>query len=86
MSAYVLGFHEIDRTRLAVVGGKEANLGELSSIDGVRVPDGFCVTTEAYRAVVERGTVVGVEHATTRIRDGQLIRVNGSEGYVEIPE
>jgi pyruvate,water dikinase len=28
--------------------------------------------------------VVGVEHATRRIRDGQRIRVNGTEGYVEL--
>ncbi|MGE0869607.1 MAG: PEP-utilizing enzyme, partial [Kofleriaceae bacterium] len=28
--------------------------------------------------------VVGVEHATQRIRDGQRIRVNGTHGYVEI--
>ncbi len=28
--------------------------------------------------------VVGVEHATTLIKDGQRIRVNGTEGYVEI--
>ncbi|GAA4228214.1 pyruvate,water dikinase [Streptosporangium album] len=59
MSAYVLGFHGIDRTQLALVGGKGANLGELSRVDGVRVPDGFCVTTEAYRAVVERAPTIG---------------------------
>jgi rifampicin phosphotransferase len=29
-------------------------------------------------------TVVGVEHATRLIRDGQRIRVHGTEGYVEI--
>ena len=28
--------------------------------------------------------VVGVERATTLIRDGQLIRVNGTHGYVEV--
>src|SRR5690606_17316220 len=28
--------------------------------------------------------VVGVEHATRRIRDGQRIRVNGTEGWVEV--
>ena len=28
--------------------------------------------------------VVGVEHATELIRDGQRIRVNGTDGYVEI--
>jgi hypothetical protein len=27
---------------------------------------------------------VGVEHATTLIRDGQRIRVHGTDGYVEI--
>jgi pyruvate,water dikinase len=27
---------------------------------------------------------VGVEHATRLIRDGQLIRVNGTDGYIEI--
>ncbi|MEZ5152521.1 PEP/pyruvate-binding domain-containing protein [Rhodococcus zopfii] len=49
---YVLDFEEIDRAQIALVGGKGANLGELSSIDGVAVPDGFCVTTEAFRRVV----------------------------------
>ena len=28
--------------------------------------------------------VVGVENATTLIKDGQRIRVNGTEGYIEI--
>ena len=28
--------------------------------------------------------VVAVEHATTLIRDGERIRVNGNDGYVEI--
>ncbi|WP_459546894.1 rifamycin-inactivating phosphotransferase [Nocardia sp. X0981] len=49
---YVLGFEEIDRTRVPEVGGKGANLGELSRIDGIRVPDGFCVTTAAFRRAV----------------------------------
>ncbi len=40
MGRYVLGFQEIDRTLVAVVGGKGAHLGELSRIDGVRVPPG----------------------------------------------
>ena len=32
--------------------GKRAQLGELSRIDGIRVPAGFCVTTDAFRRVV----------------------------------
>jgi pyruvate,water dikinase len=49
MASYVLSFEKIDKTRLMVVGGKGLNLGELSKIDGIQVPDGFCITTEAYR-------------------------------------
>jgi rifampicin phosphotransferase len=53
MSFYVLGFQEINKTKLMVVGGKGANLGELSKIEGVRVPDGFCITTEAFKRIIE---------------------------------
>ncbi|HEX6844445.1 MAG TPA: PEP/pyruvate-binding domain-containing protein, partial [Actinomycetota bacterium] len=52
MDSDVLGFEEIDRTQVAVVGGKGANLGELSRLEGVRVPAGFCVTTDAFRRIV----------------------------------
>ncbi len=47
-----MGFEQIDRTNVADVGGKGVHLGELSRIEGVQVPDGFCVTTEAYRQIV----------------------------------
>ena len=46
---YVLDLREIDQTQIALVGGKGASLGELSRIDGIHVPDGFCVTTNAFR-------------------------------------
>ena len=49
---YVLGLEEIDQTQVAVVGGKGAQLGELSRIEGIRVPAGFCVTTDAFRRVM----------------------------------
>jgi len=49
---YVLDFQEIDQTQVAVVGGKGANLGELSRIEGLRVPAGFCVTTDAFRRIL----------------------------------
>ena len=41
MNSFVLGFQDIDKTKLMVVGGKGANLGELSKIEGIHVPDGF---------------------------------------------
>ncbi|MEU9930004.1 rifamycin-inactivating phosphotransferase [Streptomyces anulatus] len=46
---YVLDLREVDERRVAVVGGKGAHLGGLSRIEGIRVPDGFCVTTDAFR-------------------------------------
>jgi rifampicin phosphotransferase len=54
MAEYVLGFEQIDKTKVALAGGKGANLGELSRIGGMRVPEGFCVTTNAYAAAVAR--------------------------------
>ncbi len=48
MVAYTLDLDEIDRTSMPLVGGKGARLGELRRIGGIRVPDGFCVTTAAF--------------------------------------
>jgi phosphoenolpyruvate synthase/pyruvate phosphate dikinase len=52
MGCYVLDFEEIDQTQVAVVGGKGAHLGELSRIEGIRVPTGFCVTTDAFQRIL----------------------------------
>ncbi|MFI0216501.1 rifamycin-inactivating phosphotransferase [Streptomyces lydicus] len=49
---YVLDLQEIDETQVAVVGGKGAHLGGLSRIEGIRVPAGFCVTTDAFRRIM----------------------------------
>src|SRR6266508_3412807 len=52
MGSYVLGLQEIDQPQVAMVGGKGARLGELSRIEGIRVPAGFCVTTDAFRRIM----------------------------------
>src|SRR6476619_7290715 len=49
---YVLGLQEVDRTQVALVGGKGAHLGELSRIEGIHVPGGFCVTTDAFLQIM----------------------------------
>ena len=59
MRAYVLGFQEVDRTDVGVVGGKGANLGELSRLEGIRVPDGFCISTEAFKQVMGAAPGIG---------------------------
>ena len=59
MGYYVLPFHDIDQTQVAVVGGKGAHLGELSRIEGIRVPEGFCVTTDAFRRIMAEASALG---------------------------
>lgn len=54
MSSLVLGFQEMDKTQLGLVGGKGLNLVELSKIEGIQVPEGFCVTTVGYQKAIEQ--------------------------------
>jgi rifampicin phosphotransferase len=54
MGSVVLGFQEMDQSQLWLVGGKGLNLGELSKIQGIQVPDGFCVTTVGYQKAIEQ--------------------------------
>ncbi|GMX60247.1 phosphoenolpyruvate synthase [Paenibacillus elgii] len=71
MSSLVLDFQEMEKTQLLLVGGKGLNLGELSKIQGIQVPEGFCVTTvgfqkateqnETYHALLDRLTMLKVE-------------------------
>ncbi|MCT9093211.1 phosphoenolpyruvate synthase [Streptomyces sp. ASQP_92] len=56
---YVRDLDEVDETRISMVGGKGAHLGALSRIDGIRVPGGFCVTTDAFRQVMAEEPAVG---------------------------
>jgi phosphoenolpyruvate synthase/pyruvate phosphate dikinase len=79
---YVLGLEDIDKTQAALVGGKGANLGELSRIDGVRVPAGFCVTTAAFRRIM--ATAAGIDDQLDRLSglypdDQQAIRTLSAE-------
>lgn len=71
MSSLVLDFQEMEKTQFSLVGGKGFNLGELSKMEGIHVPEGFCVTTagfqqaiehnEMYRALLQRLTVLKAE-------------------------
>ncbi|MCL6605032.1 MAG: phosphoenolpyruvate synthase [Paenibacillus sp.] len=54
MSSLVLSFKEVENTQLLFVGGKGLNLGELSKVKGIKVPEGFCVTTVGYQKAIEQ--------------------------------
>ena len=49
----VVDLSDVDSTMINAVGGKALNLGIMSS-GGLPVPGGFCVTTDAYRLVVQQ--------------------------------
>ena len=49
---FVKWFEELRKTDVPLVGGKGANLGEMTNA-GIPVPPGFCVTAEAYKYFVE---------------------------------
>jgi rifampicin phosphotransferase len=79
---YVLGLEEIGKTQVALAGGKGANLGELSRIEGIRVPAGFCVTTDAFRRIMT--TAPGMDDQLDRLsrldpEDRQAIRTLSAE-------
>ncbi|HEY4307107.1 MAG TPA: rifamycin-inactivating phosphotransferase [Gemmatimonadaceae bacterium] len=79
---YVLHFEEIDQTQTALVGGKGANLGELSHVEGIRVPAGFCVTASAFRRIVADASSLDeqLDHLSqVNAQDQQTIRTVSAE-------
>jgi len=53
MSSLVLDFKEMASNQLWLIGGKGLHLGEISKIEGIQVPEGFCLTTEGYQRAIE---------------------------------
>ncbi|WP_449620724.1 phosphoenolpyruvate synthase [Robertmurraya sp. Marseille-Q9965] len=54
MSSLVLGFKKMDKTLIGLVGGKALNLGKLAKIEGIHVPEGFCLTTLAFQKATDQ--------------------------------
>ena len=77
MGDHVLGLDEIDQTQVEIVGGKGAHLGELARIEGVLVPAGFCVTTNAFRRMVANAPSMAEQLdrlSHLNVVDGEAIR------------
>jgi pyruvate,water dikinase len=60
---FVVWFHDVTKEDIPLVGGKGANLGEMTNA-GIPVPQGFIVTAEAYFYFIElsgmAGTIAGL--------------------------
>ena len=62
---YVRWFSDIGMDSVPLVGGKNASLGEMYrelTPKGIRVPDGFAITAEAYRYVLDQADCWGNLH------------------------
>lgn len=79
MSSFVLGFQDIDKTKIMVVGGKGANLGELSKIERIRVPDGFCISTEAFKRIL--GETLSINELLDRL---SLLKIEDRNKIAEL--
>jgi pyruvate,water dikinase len=80
---YIRWFRDIGAGDVPLVGGKNASLGELYRelrSAGVRVPDGFAVTADAYRAVVESGGLGERIASLLRGIDGRDVRALAAAG------
>lgn len=71
---YVMWFEDIGMEHVSRVGGKNASLGELTRSlkdRGVRVPDGFATTADAYRSFIDaNGIEAGMRRSILEYRSG----------------
>ena len=63
----ILWIEELRKDDIPLVGGKNANLGELHGALGAPVPPGFCITAEVYRAFMEEA---GLDKKVNKILKG----------------
>jgi len=65
--AYIRWFSELTIDDIPLVGGKNASLGEMYqelTPKGVRIPNGFAITAEAYRYMLDQADARDALHAT----------------------
>ncbi|WP_298712749.1 PEP/pyruvate-binding domain-containing protein, partial [Chitinophaga sp.] len=71
MPANIIGFNEPGATQTALTGGKGAQLGVLSGMEGIAVPEGFCVTTAVYEKVIaNQAELPGLLHQLNALQSG----------------
>lgn len=69
---FIKHFSEVDETDLLHVGGKGLNLGKLTKA-GFRVPQGFCVTTDAYKLSVQNLSEQGASTIKELVLSQELV-------------
>ncbi len=84
MTVYVLAFDEVGMQDIERVGGKNASIGEmLRALTrlGVRVPQGFATTADAYREFLRQGGLdarIATELASLNVEDVTALAASGA--------
>jgi pyruvate, water dikinase len=81
--SYIRWFRDVRLADIPLVGGKNASLGELHgelSRAGVRVPDGFAVTAQAYGDLLEHSGLVATLAALLARVDGEDVQALAAAG------
>ncbi|MBN2093774.1 MAG: phosphoenolpyruvate synthase [Candidatus Zambryskibacteria bacterium] len=74
---FVLWFDQVNNDDVALVGGKNASLGEMYTTltpKGIKVPNGFIVTAHAYRYFIEKENLLPFIEETLRDLDTHNVR------------
>ncbi len=85
MTPYVIWFNELSMKDVPEVGGKNASLGEMTcqlNRLGIRVPEGFATTAQAYRHFLEEGGLgdrISKRLQSLDIRDVDALAQAGAE-------
>ena len=80
---WIIPFREVTLESLAQVGGKNASLGEMIGAlvpRGIRVPDGFAVTAEAFRLHLREGGIEKEVYAELDALDPHDVGALGAAG------
>lgn len=87
-SSTVVWLDTLRRTDVAVVGGKNASLGEMiSSLKciGIRIPDGFATTASAYHSFIEAAAIgPAIAERLERFRAGQAKLAETGKGIRQL--
>ncbi|MEM5819113.1 MAG: PEP/pyruvate-binding domain-containing protein, partial [Desulfitobacterium hafniense] len=86
---FIKEFGQINISSIQEVGGKGANLGEMTQA-GLPVPPGYCITAEAYRQFVSRAGLAELlaqlaEPSTMKNEDIALLAQEISQRILETP-
>jgi len=72
MSNYIKWFNELNIKDVDLVGGKNASLGEMYqnlTAEGIRIPNGFAITADAYRHILDDNNAWGKLHEQLDVFD-----------------